>query len=162
VFGALDVGYRVMHWDGYLALGWTLLAFLNLLTNSLRYHTPLILLETAIVSGMAFGIFLFSWVSLKTLRTIEKKGVYSVSLITWMYLAGALLISIGLIIWVFITLPLQSSIVVLDFLYPTLPAALLTRMLLYWRWEHKNNRMIFTTWGFSGKVYAYPYITNTA
>ena len=154
------MGYRVVNWDSLLALGWIFLASFHLLINNTTYHVPLIFLIPAVVSGVIFGVFFYGEWALKILRVIEKKGVYTVSLITWLYLAGAALIFIGLFTWVFNTLPLQSSVVILDFCYPMLPAALLTRALLYLRWERKNKRLIYTTWGFSGKVYAYPYIYN--
>jgi hypothetical protein len=122
---------------------------------------PLNLVGAAIVFGIIFGVVSFGILALKTLRIIEKKGVFTMSVSKWLFLAGALFIFLGLFTWAFITLPLQAIVLVGDFLYPALPAGLLARLFLYWRWERKNKRMIYTTWGFSGKIYAYSYITNT-
>jgi len=137
------------------------LALLHLSTDNVRFHAPLNLVGTAIVVGIIFGVVSFGIMALKTLRTIEKKGVFTRSLSYWLFLAGALFIFLGLFTWALITLPLQAIGIVFYFLYPALPAGLLARLFLYWLWELKNKRMIYTTWGFSGKIYAYPYITNT-
>ena len=152
--------FRVVYWDRLLLAGWALLAVLNLLTNNVRYHIPLNVVAITITLGIISGIVLFGLVALRTLKIIEKKGVYSSSFHNLLFLIGIMIIIIGLLYWVFLILPLQSGIFILDFLYPMLPAALLTRTLLYWRWEQKNKRLIYAT-SFSGKVYAYPYILNT-
>lgn len=107
------------------------------------------------------GVVLFGLVALRTLKIIEKKGVFSQSISEFLFLIGIAVILIGALFFVFASFPFQSVIYLLDFLYPMLPAAIMTRILLYWRWERKNKRLIYISSGFGGKVYAYPYIVNT-
>ena len=153
--------YRMVHWDRWLAVGWTLLAFWNIWLYNVRYDTPIGLLSVSIMLGVASGAVCFGLVAQRTLRVIEKKGVFSQSLSTMLFLIGTVVVFIGALIWTATSFPLQSLIFISDFLYPILPAALLTRALLYWRWEHKNKRTIYASSGLWGKIYAYPYMDTT-
>lgn len=69
------MGYRVVYWERLLAVGWALLAFLNLSTNNMRYHIPLDLVGITIALGIIFDAVPFGLAAVRTLRIIEKKGV---------------------------------------------------------------------------------------
>jgi len=49
---------------------------------------PLNLVGAAIVFGIIFGVVSFGILALKTLRIIEKKGVFTMSVSKWLFLAG--------------------------------------------------------------------------
>lgn len=157
----ISVEYRVVNFDKLSAALWILLAVLHLTINNIRYYIPLDLLIVVITLGIVLGAVSFGLAAVRTLKIIEKKGVFSQSISEFLFIIGIAVILIGALFFVYASFPFQSAIYLLDFLYPMPPAAIMTRVLLYWRWERKNKRLIYASSGFSGKVYAYPYIINT-
>jgi len=154
--------------DILLGVVWSLLALFQLGMYNLTYyyrsifHINLIFAGFATIIGIFVGVFAFSKWAEGTLRIIEKKGVYSVTLGYLLTIIGLAVIGIGLVIWAVSTLPLQTVAIAVDFIYPFPAAAFLTRALVYWRWERKNKRLIYCSSGFFlGKIYAYPYIDDS-
>lgn len=158
----------MVQFDILLGVLWSLLALFQLSMYNLTYyyrsifHVNLIFAGFATIIGIFVGVFAFSKWAEGTLRIIEKKGVYSVTLGYLLIAIGLVVIGIGLLILAVSILPLQAIATAADFIYPIPAAAFLTRALVYWRWERKNKRLIYCSSGiFLGKIYAYPYIDNS-
>lgn len=92
----------------------------------------------------------------ESLRTMTNKGKYTVSLSTYLYLIGFLLIFVGLFVFAFTSLPIEYTIITVYALVAMIPAALVTRIILYAQWERKNQKELRIEGNFIVKMYALP------
>jgi hypothetical protein len=142
--------------DAVLAFLWGFLGFMNLLNYLSRYHNPVSLTVAIFIGGVATGAILYGVTTIKVLKIIYKKGGYTASAWSFLYLVGFAVIMVGLFVFAFSSFSWQSLLFINYFLYPMLPAAIVTRILLYLRWEYKNNSIIFCEGLLVGKLIAFP------
>ena len=160
--------YRIVRFDISFGVVWLFLGLFQFMTYNLTYyyrsffHVNLFFAWFAVISGIIVGVFAVGWWTTRTLRTIEKKGVFSVSSTFLLAIIATGIIAIIFIGWIGLSSNLQVLIISFDFLYPLPATVFLTRGLLYWRWQRKNKRLIYChSEFFIREIYPYPYIFNT-
>jgi hypothetical protein len=147
--------------------GISALSTLGIIPEILQYDS-VSLVAVAVVLGILFGAVSVGLITNKSLRNIEKKGIYTDFFVFWGILLLCLCIILGVCIFYFqnsffgnspnIFFSNQVIYASEFFIISTFSTGCLTRTLLSRNWERKNKRTLYEN---RNKIYAYPYITPT-
>lgn len=118
------------------------------------------------IPALALGVtfwFLYSKKQVQSqLRTIEKQGVYSTPRRYWLYFGAVACIVIVIAIAITRVIPENvlgvSAFFIVDFSIPSAPVSSFIRLKQFNNWEQANNRTLYYTTGFHGKIFPYPYM----
>ncbi len=151
------IGYRVTFLSIPLTLLWVLLAILWMQTLSFTSHVSLDSQVIGVISGIAVGFFVGSVATLKQLNSLTQKGETRVTLSTFLFITGGVIVLLALffIATMILSLPLAAQVGWFDFAYSAGSAILIVRAFLLVEWE-RNHRMHLYQAMWSNKIYAVP------
>lgn len=147
------MGMRVAVNSAIFACLWSLISFLHLLTN-LRY-VPLDLTVIAALLGVVVGAGSGFSLTKRQLNFLSKNGETRVHLSTILLIIGGLLIVLSLSYFFVINASIATLSTANNFGFSTLSACWASEAILFFRWESKHRKLIFSS-GWSGRLYASP------
>jgi hypothetical protein len=140
------------------------LVFLFFITISRYLEAPIAYSIIIMSLGFIVGVLVQQRSERKKLRIIEQKGVYESSvglslrkgivLIFLVLIVGSALIALYMYLWLVAPFWLFTGTFIISFM----PAIYITSAVIYWHWQRKNKRILYTA---ENKIYPYPYINNT-
>jgi ammonia channel protein AmtB len=155
------MGERAIYISAFYTFVWAAIAFLQLYANNLRYHIPSSSVIIAITSGLIAGALCGVAVTRRQLQFLTKKGETRVTLITWLYIIGALFITIGVVFFFVTSVPTETVIIATYFMATMVSASEAARTILFVNWERKHKRIILLPGVVSNKMYVFPKIEET-
>ena len=142
------MGTRVVFLDGIVFLLWAFLCFIYL--GLIGFN--ILLSSLGVVSGLVFGVA----VSLRYIKSLEKKGEIRVTFKTLAFVLLTISIVLGIILYLLFSFGLEVGIQMVSFTYPFLPALYGARLVLYMNWERKHKKHILFDGLVFTRVYAVP------
>jgi len=142
------MGTRAVFLDGIVFLLWAFLCFIYL--GLIGFN--ILLSSLGVVSGLVFGVA----VSLRYIKSLEKKGEIRVTFKTLAFVLLTISIVLGIILYLLFSFGLEVGIQMVSFTYPFLPALYGARLVLYMNWERKHKKHILFDGLVFTRVYAVP------
>ena len=142
------MGTRAVFLDGIVFLLWAFLCFIYL--GVIGFN--ILLSSLGVVSGLVFGVA----VSLRYIRSLERKGEIRVNLKTLAFMLLTIGIVLGIILYLLFSFGLEVGIQMVSFTYPFLPALYGAQIVLYMNWERKHKKHILFDGLVLTRVYAVP------
>ena len=142
------MGTRAVFLDGIVFLLWAFLCFIYL--GVIGFN--ILLSSLGVVSGLVFGVA----VSLRYIRSLERKGEIRVNLKTLAFMLLTISIVLGIILYLLFSFGLEVGIQMVSFTYPFLPALYGAQIVLYMNWERKHKKHILFDGLVLTRVYAVP------
>ena len=136
MWGAREMGYRVVFWDCLWFLVWALVCFILLKT----FGFNILLSSLGVVFGLVYGITAVQWY----IKGIEKNGEFRATRKMWAFLLLAIIVIVPLAVYSGLSFGLAGARQMISFVYPILLAFIATRIGLILNLERKQKKHILS------------------
>ncbi len=131
-----------------------LLAGIQAFSTTARYHFPLPLVAGWVIAGAVVGGGLGAWAAERQLRFLERKGRVKTSLSTILFLFGGVIVFFAIFLFLVNNMPVEVIASITVFLSPMPAAFFAVDSVLFFNWERRHKRKVFSgTWR---SLYVYP------